>query len=79
MTPSDMEEKVARAIAHSEGYLGWEQGLPHRKARFYEASRAAIKAMRDPSKSMEDAYYGSCDEHGMVLWRSGYKAMIDAA
>ena len=41
--------------------------------------RAALEAMREPTPEMERAYYGSCDEAGMVLWKHGYRTMIDAA
>ena len=42
-------------------------------------ARAAIAAMREPTPAMERAYYAACDENGMVLWKTGYRAMIDAA
>ena len=41
-------------------------------------AEAMVRAMREPSAEMERAFYDSCDEHGHVLWRYGYRAMCDA-
>ena len=63
----EMVERVAMAISGST-----------RPAALARAARA-IAAMRDPTPEMELAFYAACDEHGHVLWRYGYRAVIDAA
>ncbi len=64
---SEMVRRVAMAISGSA-----------RPAAIARATRA-ITAMREPTRDMEQAFYAACDEHGHVLWRYGYRAIIDAA
>lgn len=67
---SEMIERVAKAIAETVRNDGMVT---------YDSARAAIEAMRDPTDEMASAFAASCDEHGMVMWKSGYRAMIDEA
>jgi len=63
---NEMIERVAIAISGST-----------RPAAIARATRAIV-ALRDPTPDMERAFYAACNEHGHVLWRYGYRAMIDA-
>lgn len=69
---NEMIARVAKAIAFAEGR---ENQAPS----YALAAFAAIAAMREPTEEMREAFYKSCDEHGQVLWRYGYRAMIDEA
>lgn len=72
----DMVERVAKAIAHAV----WRQsdsGTPPKWSEWRDEARAAIEAMREPTKAMVEA--GTVALHfrpaGLVAWG----AMIDAA
>jgi len=81
-----MLEKVARAIheAIKESDVDWADEAQEIKTTFLIMSRAAIKAMREPTEDMVnagvagiDAVEGDCaTEEGTS---AGYAAMIDAA
>lgn len=73
---SEMVERVGaelRRACLAEFGRTWSNDVAWRFAR------AAIAAMREPTKAMERSYYAACDEAGMVLWKTGYRAIIDAA
>lgn len=81
-----MIEKVARAIAKSQGFeLPNDMSLPYadgsRVGKVMMQSRAAIEAMRQPSEYMEKAAYLH-DDSGAPLscaYDEIYTVMIDAA
>jgi hypothetical protein len=81
---SEMVEKVAQAI----GALMWTEEFPgtdaSQRAKFTEAARAAIQAMREPTLAMQNAIadyevynYYSFDLPSHI--EEGYGTMIDAA
>lgn len=92
----DMVERVARAMAPAvaEACSYWCEGLLWtactRKAECacrhyaFEAARAAIAAMREPTEGMEDAFCNTFRDpffHGTdtEAYNRAYAAMIDAA
>ena len=70
---TEMVDRVARAIL--SGYE-WESITPELQAEYRRMGRAAIEAMREPSKKMLHATYTGMPDRNMVdLWH----ALIDAA
>lgn len=79
---SEMVERIALAIMESYGCEDGSDGLracvvDHCSCR--NVARAAIASMREPTEAMLKAAYASCDDHGHVLIKHGYRAMIDEA
>ena len=68
---SEMIDRVAEAIAKAERHES--------DAMYADMARAAIEAMREPTKEMEAAYLAACDKSGACLWRTAYRVLIDAA
>ena len=71
---TDMIERVARAIARPED---WDELKPHWHEVFREQARAAIEAMREPTKRMVDAGRDEDTLTGAIA--SVWAVMIDAA
>ena len=70
--PNEMVERVARAIS----------GAPFPSAASYRRARAAIAAMREPTRAMHDAAMQTLvQENGGIEYAPvvGWRAMIDAA
>jgi hypothetical protein len=62
----NMIEKVARAINDAEGFAnGWQY--------YCKAAKAAIEAMREPTKEMKAEIWFNYDVE------TGYREMVDAA
>lgn len=49
---SEMVERVARAIAASDGYDSWEAAHELTVRKYSDMARAAILALRDPTDEM---------------------------
>ena len=48
--PSEMVRRVARVLA--DQWDGWDAMTPDKRERFYADARAAISAMREPTREM---------------------------
>ena len=68
---NEIIERVKLAIAY-KCQFAINANAPYAKIMFYEAAKAAIKAMREPTDEMILA----CKDFGITL---NYQAMIDAA
>lgn len=77
-----MIERVARAIyTHSASHgFTWETTAPAIRQNCRGEARAAIEAMREPTKAMvDDAWSNSPGEDGPMVLRIAWGNMIDAA
>lgn len=84
---NDMIERVARAIARGRHGLGDSDkenalAVDYHWRKYSADARAAIEAMREPTKAMRDAYndsdivgYGPDGSDHDLVWKAG----IDAA
>jgi hypothetical protein len=70
-----MIERVARAML-ATGPLTWDQIDLKSQSDYLVMSRAAIKAMWEPTSKMVDAAYAEC---GGVGATKSWQAMVDAA
>ena len=76
---SEMVERVAKEIYLHVNAETAGRPLAEVADAYLACARAAILAMREPTEAMLSAAYRSCDDSGMVMIKSGYKAMIDSA
>lgn len=75
-----MIEKVARIIAvKSTNGLSWDRIPDQFKNEFIEQARAAIEAMREPTKRMLEPVTNADGFFKLSDPKEAYQAMIDAA
>lgn len=76
-------EEVARAIYHGKPRnRPWEKLTPEFQRQYHKQARAAIKAMREPTKAMEGAAHDEMEGYGLGRYTPiipAYRGMIDAA
>ncbi|WP_010337788.1 hypothetical protein [Sphingobium yanoikuyae] len=78
-----MIERAARALVGDHPDRPWESLSPESQARWTEAARAVITAIREPSEVMEDkgALAGDWNRDNLTIGQEAkkvYEAMIDA-
>jgi hypothetical protein len=74
---SEMIQRAARAIEAEDVDNGPFFAIDEEEAERF--AYVVISAMREPTEAMKKAFYSSCDDHGQVLWKYGWRALIDAA
>lgn len=77
--PTEMELRVAKALSRSDAF-----DPTHTDEDYVNMARAAIRAMREPTKEMMDAYLDAepmLDDEGWngAPAKDAWQAMIDAA
>lgn len=83
---NDMIERVAKALSTFDESnfpkfvkSDWEKLTPLARSAYRRRARAAIEAMREPTRMMIDAGASGCGEDSINVAMGAWDAMIDAA